>query len=218
MPKKAEKYSWQLFNAEAAYAESIFLSSLGNIKGSIAALKQALKVKPDYAPAIYSMGTVEYRRNRKARGHELLFSLLTLPEETTDLLEIIDEAGDFLIDIKDYGEGLEFYRAAAARFPETAVFHQGIGCCAGHEGQHEEAIRSSRRAIELEPENQKFWNDLGWTLFEAGELEEAQKTLERAISMDPSDRLARTNLRYCKKKIAGQKKKPKDHSNEIDEH
>ncbi len=127
----------------------------------------------------------------------MFLSLLALPDETTDLCEIIDEAGDFLIQRRAYSDGLELYRQAATRFPKVAVFHQGIGCCAGHEGHHEEAMAASRAALAVEPDNQKFVNDLGWALYQAGIIDEARAVLERAVAMDPTDELARENLRVC---------------------
>jgi Flp pilus assembly protein TadD len=84
----------------------------------------------------------------------------------------------------------------------VAVFHQGLGCCAGHEGLHDEAVRASERALELEPNNQALVNDLGWVLFEAGRLLDAEKMLERAVSMDQTDELARENLRVCRARIS----------------
>jgi tetratricopeptide (TPR) repeat protein len=95
---------------------------------------------------------------------------------------------------------LALYRSAVELFPAVAVLYQGIGCCAGHEQCHEEAIAASERALQLDPDNQKFVNDLGWGLLEAGRIEEARSTLERATSMDPSDELARENLRICEEK------------------
>ncbi len=83
------------------------------------------------------------------------------------------------------------------RFPGHAALHQGVGCCAGHEGRHDEAIAASKAALALDPENQKFVNDLGWSLFEASLLDEASQVLKQAVAMDPSDDLARENLRYC---------------------
>lgn len=133
---------WELFNAEAAYAEGIFRSALGQFGAAVSSLEQALEVKPDYAPAIF-MGTVEYQRARRAEGRKLFESLLSLPEDTTELCEIIDKAGDFLIQRGAYKDRLGLYRAAAARFPRVAVFHQGGVLCG------------------LEPSNQKFVNDLG---------------------------------------------------------
>ena len=132
----------------------------------------------------------------------MLLSLVSLPASAVDgeeinLAEIIDTAGDFLIQSGDYADGLELYRFAVKRFPEHAVLHQGVGCCAGHEDLHDEAISASEAALSLDPENQKYINDLGWSLFQAGRLDEARKVLRRAVDLDPSDELARENLRFC---------------------
>lgn len=183
------------FHAEAEYAESILRDALGDSKSAVEALERSLKALPTYAPAIFSMGTVEYQRRRRVRGRRLFFSLLDLPARTPDLCELIDKAGDFLIQTGEYRDGLGLYRRAAEKFPKTAVFHQGMGCCAGHLRRHREAIRASRAALALEPGNQKFVNDLGWSFHRAGRIREARSTLERAVAMDPSDKLAAENLR-----------------------
>jgi tetratricopeptide (TPR) repeat protein len=195
------------FAAQGQYAESIFQTSLGDMEASIKALEGVLEIDPDYAPAIMSMGTVEYQRQRRVRGKGLLFSLVSLPASAvdggeSDLADIIDTAGDFLIQAGYYADGLELYRAAAMRFPDHAALHQGVGCCAGHEGRHDEAIAASKAALALDPENQKYVNDLGWSLFEADLLVEARQVLKRAVAMDPSDDLARENLRYCNEALA----------------
>ena len=186
------------FWVEAEYADSIFRTALGDREGALARLKVALEMKPTYAPAILSMGSVEYQRGRRAEGRRLFRSLLSLPEDTPDLCEIIDEAGSFLIQIGAYKDGLALFHGAVDRFPAVAALYQGLGCCAGHEGRHQEAVAASERAVQLEPDNQKFVNDLGWSLLEAGRLEEAEKVLAQAVSMDPSDELARENLRISK--------------------
>ena len=191
-----------LFEAEGAYAESIVRTAMGDLKQAVAALTRALEIAPGYAPAIFSMGTVEYQRGRRAAGRRLFHSLLSCPADTTDLCNILDGAGDFLIAESLYKDGLELYRAAALRFPRVAVFHQGVGCCAGHEGRDEEAIEASQRALDLEPDNAQFVNDLGWSLLESGRLSEAQETLSRAVAMDPEYELARENLRFCVTELA----------------
>lgn len=194
----------RLFMAEAAYADSIFRSALGDAAGSIAALERALEILPTYAPAMLSLGSVEYQRRRPARGRRIFLSLLDLPDETRDLTEIIDEAGDFLIQAGRHADGLDLYRRAAGRFPRVAVFHQGVGCCAGHLGRHDEAIDASQRALAIEPRNQKLLNDLGWSLHQAGRCEKARPVLKQAVAMDPADSLAAENLRMCSR-VAGQR-------------
>jgi tetratricopeptide (TPR) repeat protein len=190
------------FSAQSQYAESILQSAVGDMEASIRALEDALDLDPGYAPAILSMGSVEYQRRNRDRGKQLFLSLVSLPPDSTDdgetgLAEIIDAAGDFLIQTDDYADGLDLYRAAVARFPACAVLYMGMGCCAGHEGHHDEAIAASETALELDPDNQKCVNDLGWSLFEAGRLEKAHRFLDRAVTMDPTDALAAENLRRC---------------------
>lgn len=192
----------RLFQAEAAYADSMVRSAMGDAAGTVAALRLSLEVLPTYAPAMLALGSVEYQLRRRKKGHGLLLALLDLPESTPDLCEIIDEAGDFLIQAGEYAHGVELYRGAAARFPSVAVFRQGVGCCAGHLGLHDEAIAASHAALEIEPANQEFVNDLGWSLHEAGRLEEAERTLERAVALDPDDELAAENLRICRGALA----------------
>jgi len=208
MPGKDSKRGhWDLFQAEGAYADSMFRSAIGDTEGCMQALERAVEIKPDYAPAVLALGSVEYQRERKAEGRKLLLSLLSMSDDTPDWVEIIDAAGDFLIQSGEYADALELYRAAAGRSPDVGVFHQGIGCCASHLGHLEEALAASRRALELEPENQKFVNDLGWSLVESGALQEARAILERAVSMDSSDQLARENLRICNQRIAKRPRK-----------
>lgn len=195
--KKDSDEEWLLFQAEGAYAESVFRAAMGEIEESIAGAERALEIKPDYAPAVLTMGSIEYQRGRPDEGARLFSELLLLPDKSGDLWEIIDKAGDFLIQEKRYAEGLELYQAAVKRFPDRAVLFQGLGCCAGNEELHDLAVEVSQRAVALEPDRQALTNDLGWSLFQAGRLEEAEEVLSRAVAMDPSDELARENLRLC---------------------
>lgn len=88
--KRAKTHARVRFNAEAAYAQSIFQSALGDQSGSVSALQRSLALNPGFAPAIFSLGSVEYQRGRKAQGRELFHSLLALPKSTPDLCDIID--------------------------------------------------------------------------------------------------------------------------------
>lgn len=194
-----------LFDAEAAYAESVFRAALGDMDASIRAAERALEIKPDYAPAVLTMGSIEYQRGNEEAGAALFRKLLSLPDEAGDLWEVIDRAGDFLIGGATYGEGLHLYEAAVRRFPDRATLYQGLSCCAGHEGLHEEAVTASRKALDLEPGRQDLTNDLGWSLYEAGHLEEAEQMLLSAVGLDPDDERARENLRLCRLALSQQR-------------
>lgn len=194
--KESDK-GWRLFQAQAAYAESMFHEVLGDMEASIAAAEQSLEIMPDYPPAVLTVGSIAYQRGNEAEGRRLFMTLPSLPDGAGDLCEVIDKAGDFLIHEERYAEGTELYEAAVERFPDRAVLYQGLGCCAGHEQSFAKAIDASRKALDLEPHNQKFTNDLGWSLFLAGQLQEAEQVLLKATAMDPADARARENLRLC---------------------
>ena len=86
------------------------------------------------------MGSVEYQRGNRKEGRRLFLSLLSLPKDTEDLCEIIDEAGDFLTQTGNYADGLDLFRGAVQAFPDYAHFYEGAGCCAGHQGLFDEAL------------------------------------------------------------------------------
>src|SRR5947209_2656914 len=96
-PPKPTKKQILEKNAEVSYHEAIMRHSVGDEEGSLAALQRALQYKPDYPPAVMTLGSIEYQCERPAEGKKLLFSLLSLPKNTPDIFEIIDEAGSFLV-------------------------------------------------------------------------------------------------------------------------
>ena len=200
-PRKSPRQAaWEA--AEVAYAQGVMHHTLGNKEASLTALEKALSLKADYPPAVLTMASIEYQLNKQDEGKERLFSLLKLPRSTEDLPTIIDEAGSFLISIGAFGDGLEFYRKAAKRFPEIPAFHQGIGCCAGQEGLFDDALEASRKAIDLDPGNAAYISDMGWTLVLAERFGEAEATFKRALEIDPSNERAQMNLQYCREQLS----------------
>jgi tetratricopeptide (TPR) repeat protein len=198
----ASDRGWKRFQAEVAYTESAFRFAIGDLEASIRNAERCLEILPDYAPALLTVGSIEYQRRRPKVGRRHFEKLLALPEETEDLAEILDEAGTFLIRRKRYAEGLDLFREAAARFPKFAGLHAGVSCCAGHLRKFEEAVAASRRAVSLSPGDAGCVSDLGWSLAQAGRLEEARKSLRKAVAMNPEDELARRNLEFVEKRLA----------------
>jgi tetratricopeptide (TPR) repeat protein len=155
----------------------------------------ALAIDPLFAPALLTVGSLEYQHGFVKEAIELFLTLTTLPEDEEDLAEIIDKAGDFLIDHEDLENALELYLSAERSYPTQALHYIGSGYCYFKLGNLEEAIRKDRMAVELEPDNYLHLNDLGYSLLEAGLFEEAERLLKRSISLAPPDyQFARNNL------------------------
>jgi tetratricopeptide (TPR) repeat protein len=181
---------------EAAYTRAMFLHSAGKKEEAMAALDQALGL--GYPPAILTAGSVQYQCEQQAKGKEMLMSLVSLPSETENLVEIIEEAGAFLISINETADALELYRSAAREFPDVAVFQQRFGQCAAQADMFEEAIAAGQRSVDLDPENSVFVSDLGWTMFLAERYRDAEALFVRALELDPENENARMNLEYTR--------------------
>jgi tetratricopeptide (TPR) repeat protein len=155
----------------------------------------ALAIDPLFAPAILTVGSIEYQLGRRDEAMELFLTLTTLPAEEPDLAVIIDKAADFLLCEKDPKRARDLYAAAEKSFPTVAVYPAGLSYCLGRLQLYEEAVAGARRSDELEPENYVRLNDLGWALYQAGYLAEALATLQRAVRLAPrDDTLALNNL------------------------
>ena len=156
-----------------------------------------LAIDPDYAPAMLSVGSLEYQYGRVEEAMTLFLKLTTLPADTEDLTEIIDTAGDFLIDQDDLVNAAQLYASATRAYPEVASYHAGRGYCALKFGRMEESVAHHRRAVELDPNSHIQLNDLGYSLLEAGHYDEAESVLLRAVRLAPPEYdLAKGNLEY----------------------
>ena len=112
-----------------------------------------LAIDPEYAPAMLTVGSLEYQYGRVDEAMALFLKLTTLPADTEDLPEIIDKAGDFLIDQDDHLNAGQLYAAAVRAYPQVALYRVGLGYCAAEGGRMEESVTHHRRAVELEPNN-----------------------------------------------------------------
>ena len=62
----------------------------------------ALAIDPLFAPALLTVGSSEYQHGFVKEAMELFLTLTKLPEDEEDLAEIIDKAGNFLLDHEDF--------------------------------------------------------------------------------------------------------------------
>ena len=161
----------------------------------------SLAIDPLYAPALLTVGSLEYQHGFVKEAMELFLTLARLPDNEEDIAEIIDQAGDFLFDHEDYKNALTLYLSAEKADPTQAIYYIGSGYCFSKLGDIEEAILKQRKAVELEPDNYCHLNDLGYSLLEAGLFEEAEIVLNKSISLAPSDyKIARNNLKILQER------------------
>lgn len=163
----------------------------------------SLAIDPLYAPAILTVGSIEYQVGRIEEAMNLFLTLTKLPEDEEDLSTIIDKAGDFLIDNDDFGNALKLYATAEKTFPNNALYLIGSGYCLGKLERYMDAVKKHRCAVVLEPNNYEHLNDLGYSLLEAGKFDECEQYLKKSISLAPKDyEFPHNNLKELRKRKA----------------
>jgi len=167
----------------------------------------ALAIDPDFAPTLLAVGSIEHQLGRHEEAMKHFLHLTELTNETGDLAGIIDKAAQFLIDASDLARAERLFGEAVRAFPDVALYHSGLGYCAGKQGRKAEALAHARKAVELEPDNAVCLGDLGWALIDAGCLDEAEAPLRRAVALAPGKTMAEGNLAYLERLIG---KRPGD--------
>ena len=89
--------------------------------------------------------------------------------------------GELLLRMGRLDDSIEQYRAAADRWPESAMSLNALGyTLADRTDQYREAEKLIRKALELDPDSAAIIDSLGWVLFKQGEYEAALAELRRA--------------------------------------
>lgn len=192
---------------DSSHASSLIAQATGSRDMAHPAWHDAaapLAIDPEFPAAMLTVGSLEYQYGRATEAMEWFLELTCLPAETEQLSEMIDKAGDFLIDQDDCINAEKLYAAAAAAHPDVAIFHIGQGYCASQHGRKEKAVAHHRCAVELQPDNYLHLNDLGYSLLEVGCYDEAEELFRRAVRLAPPDyELAKSNLEHLKKRRSG---------------
>jgi Tfp pilus assembly protein PilF/tRNA A-37 threonylcarbamoyl transferase component Bud32 len=102
--------------------------------------------------------------------------------------------GYALMEKKQWGEAVGYYRAALALRPDTPAVLNNLGIALADQGQRAEAIRVYRRALALDPKLALAHNNLGAALFDQGKLTAAVREYRRAIALAPKYAHAHYNL------------------------
>ena len=83
--------------------------------------------------------------------------------------------------------------ALAARQPDNALLHFGLGWTARRGGDFAVAERAYRRVVQLWPESDRAWNDLGNVIGLQGRDDDALASYRRALELNPANAAAQFN-------------------------
>ena len=135
---------------DESMGNSLFGAALKRLQGQrvpapgwppgFAALAIDPEYAPEYAPALLTVGCYEHGCGRKEEGMRLLLQLTQLSPDTEDWIEIIDKAGQALMDAGDAASTCRLYEAALKARPAEQEFIIGLGWALCRAGKQDEAV------------------------------------------------------------------------------
>ena len=169
----------------------ILLSRMGHNQESIDLLKQAVRLKPEFAEIHYNLGTalaavgksdeavVEYTRALELRP--------VFPEVHVNL-------GNVLAAVGRTGEAIEAYRKAIASRRDYADAHFNLGNTLMGVGRIDEAIQEYTETLRITPDFAMAEDSLGLALARKDRVAEAIQHFNLALRIDPKYARAHNNL------------------------
>ncbi|MAZ80004.1 MAG: hypothetical protein CMD72_04585 [Gammaproteobacteria bacterium] len=158
----------------------LFLSIFYNLKNNSIkaeeAIKNALKINPNYGEAhrIYS-DILKKSGNKKAALEHGLISVRINPNNASAL----DTLGTAYASINDHQNAELAFKKGLNINPNLAVIHNNLGNTQRHLGKHNESINSLLKAKELSPKTIEIYNNLSITYFENQEYDKALDILKQ---------------------------------------
>jgi len=119
--------------------------------------------------------------------------------------------GNLLYGEENYDDALKMYTDAQLEDPESPELQYNIGNVFYRQGKYDQAMEQYQKSLHSErPEVQEqSWYNMGNALTQTGKLPEAVLAYKKALEIDPSDRDAKYNLEYVRKKLKEMAEKQK---------
>ncbi len=163
-------------------------------------LKEAIRLKPDYADAYNYLGVLYFRTGRVDLAIEsyekALSNLLYLNPQKTHF-----NLGVAYLSRKEYHKAVEQFKEAIKIVPDYAAAYVNLGRAYEGLDMDHQARRSYEKAVEYAPNTPQAHFYLGKLLERTGEKQAAAKSFEEVVRLAPESELAeeaRSSLRYLK--------------------
>ena len=176
----------------------IYFSNLGNalkeqgkLDEAIAAYRQAIRVKPDFADAHSNLGLA---LQEQGKLDEAIAAYRQAIGIKPDLAEAHSNLGNALKEQGKLDEAVTAFRQAIGIKSDLAEAYSNLGSVLLSQGKLDDAVAAFRQAIRIKPNYTEAHSNLGVALKEQGKLDEAIAAHREAISIKPDYSQAHSNL------------------------
>ncbi|MEW6515683.1 MAG: tetratricopeptide repeat protein [candidate division FCPU426 bacterium] len=185
----------------------------GNDKEALASLNKALELKPDFQPALETLGLVYHRRQDETNAIQVLERLTKLDPANFNAYYLL---GLNYYRKKMYSEMVAAYKRAVTIQPDLADAYYNLGMAYYYQTRYDLAIESLKKAVTLNPKDAEAFNLLGqaksaavdWCMQQSSlhiaqeEFPQAIEELRKVLAIDPNQHKAKVLLEDLERKVA----------------
>jgi protein O-GlcNAc transferase len=176
----------------------LYFSNLGTalrtarkLDEAVAAYRQAILVKPDYAQAHYNLAIILHDQGKLDEAVAACRQAIRLKP---DFVEAYYNLGTALRLQGKLGEAVAACRQAIRAKPNFAQAHYNLANALRDQGELDQAIAAYRHAVRIKPDYAEAHSNLGNALRDQGKLDEAVAAFRQAIHIKPDYADAYCNL------------------------
>ena len=163
--------------------QGLAYSGAGHKQEALASFRAALKISPDYLPALEAAAQIEYDAGRQAAVPLLEHVLRLRPDDTTShamLAVLAYKQGDCATAVEHFEKGGPLMTSQPSALQEH-------GACLLKLKQFDRAVAVLQTAVNLNPEDRRVRSQLASAQLTAGRPKDAVTTLEPMLRTDATD-------------------------------
>ena len=166
----------------------------GHFQDAANSYRQALKIKPDLAPAHYGLGLVLAHLERY---QEAIISFQETLRYEPAWGRAHKDLGVAYLKLKNWPQALTVFKTSLQYQSQDPEVHYNLGVAAGKLGRHQEALESFQEALRLKPDYISALNNLGMANIKLNRWTEAKRSFERALALKANNPEAHLGLLAC---------------------
>ena len=167
-------------NVETLAVLAEIYTDVGNLEVAQDYLDQALALDPQHLLTLRNQGYLLEKRGKYEEAIAALDKALALEPQRSDLF--MEKARIYRVGLGDFDKALQAYRGAVDA-NKTPVTLDALGEGLYNAGDHLQAVRMLREAVELDPEYGPALVHLGMALYTRRNYEDAATNLEKGLAI-----------------------------------